>query len=74
MIQSLKHILHLGRSPKDTSLRLHRLDSGIMQHLLGGCSAVLHEQTIEASVISLSHGRVHADVCRDAGDDQILDA
>lgn len=45
-----------------------------MQAVRPGCTAVLNEQTVVASIIRLPHGSMYTDVGGDSGEDDVLDA
>ena len=55
---------------------LHRdhLDRREVVAQIGRAGAVLEEETLEAAVVGLAHGRVHAHVGRDAGEHEVVDA
>src|SRR5579859_4571595 len=39
-----------------------------------GAAAILQQETLETAIVRIPHGRVDADVSRDAGENQVLDS
>ena len=64
----------LRHRAEHAALHLDHLDRGDVVAGVGGAAAVLQQQALEAAVVGLAHGRVHADVGGDAGEDDVVDA
>ena len=72
--QPLDQRARVGHGAEDAALHLDHLDGGEVVAVVGRRGAVLHQQALEAAVVGLAHGGVHADVGRDAGEYDVADA
>ncbi len=63
-----------GDGAEHAALHGDHLEGGQVVAGVGGAAAILQQQALEAAVVGVAHGRVHANVGRDAGQDQVLDA
>ena len=56
------------------ALHLDHLESGEMIAVVGRGAAILEQHTFEAAIVGFAHRRMNADIGRDAGQDDIVDA
>src|SRR5882672_2382983 len=73
-LHSFEHTLRVGHPPEDASLRLDHAQPHLVELREVRGAAVPGHDAPKATIVGLAHGRVHADLGRDATDDEGLDA
>ena len=72
--QRREHAARIGDPAEDPALRLdHREAHGVELGKVGRAAVARHDAAV-AAIVGLAHGRVHADLGRDAAHDQRVDA
>ena len=64
----------IGHRAEHAALHRDHLERGPMVALVGRAGAVRQQQALVAAIVGVAHRRVHADVGRDAGERDVLDA
>ena len=71
---ALMNARRVGHRAEDAALHGDHLERGQMVPVVGRAGAVREQQTFVAAIVGVAHGRVDADVGRDAGERDVLDA